>query len=280
MRFELIIRLALGALGVIVQVMALDPAGPWQIVAFFYAYRISINAFGVEKNAIASQSRGSIADGSCTLDEFVDFTRNSNKDSIPFPKWLIGNDLTPDPLLTVKMIQDSAYDAGQQFDASKLLPGSFKISPGHPPAFADQIQALRDQVSRARISMIGRIGLSQDFIDTEPSFANLKVAIHGCLDVRRSDFNENCFHQLMENLRLDGIAPVIRTVIAMGCENYSELDTVLTTKGSTSPAIDAEMVVNRVVAKMGLLSEDGKTRRHAAVIRKLEEWIDNLNASS
>ncbi|KAF7931275.1 hypothetical protein EAE99_003746 [Botrytis elliptica] len=89
-----------------------SPAGPWQIVAFFYAYRISINAFGVEKNIIASKNRGSIADGSCTLDEFVEFTRKSKKDGIPLLRVLIGDYLTPDPLITVKMIKNSAYDAG------------------------------------------------------------------------------------------------------------------------------------------------------------------------
>lgn len=176
------------------------------------------------------------------------------------------------------MIQDSAYDAGQQFDASKLLPGSFEITPGRPPAFADQIQALRDQVARARISMVGRMGLSQDFIHTDPSFANLKVAIHGCLDVRRSDFNDNCLDSLIENLRVHEIALVIRTVIAMGCENYSALDTALTIKGSTSPAIDAEIVVNRVVASMGPLSPNGNARRYAAVISQLGKWIGDLNA--
>ncbi|KAF7884624.1 uncharacterized protein EAF02_004960 [Botrytis sinoallii] len=176
------------------------------------------------------------------------------------------------------MIKNSAYDAGQKFDASKLLSGSFEIRLGYPPAFADQIQALRDQVARARISMVEKMGLGQDFFDTEPSFVNLKVAIRGILDARRSDFNKNCLNPLIENLRVHGIAPVIRTVISMDSTYHFELDTALTINGSTSPAMDADTVVNKVVARMGPLSEDGEIRRHAAIISKLDEWMGDLNA--
>ncbi|KAF7950811.1 uncharacterized protein EAE97_002363 [Botrytis byssoidea] len=276
MSFQLIILLALC---VIAQVTALNSAGPWQIVAFFYAYRISINAFGVEENAIASQSRGSIVDGSCTLDEFVELTRQPNKNKIPFPKGLIGDDLTPDPFTNVQKIRDSAYDARQKFDASRLLPGYFEIIPGYYPTFTDQLQALRDYVAAARISMVGQMGLNQDFFDIEPNFVNTKAAIHGILDARQLDFNRINLVEVMKILRVHGISPVIRTVIPMGSEPYLELDTTLTINSSTSPAMDAGIVVNRVIASMGLLSEDGNIRRHAAVIRKLEEWIGDLNAS-
>ncbi|TGO73127.1 hypothetical protein BELL_0387g00010 [Botrytis elliptica] len=128
-----------------------------------------------------------------------------------------------------------------------------------------------DQVARARISMIGKMGLSQDFFDTEPNFVNLKAAIRGILDAPRSDFNRKNLTKVIKTLRIHKISPIIRTVTSMDA-------TVLTTNGSTSPAIDAEIVVNNIVARMGLLSENRKIRGHAAVINRLDQWIGNLNA--
>ncbi|TGO19461.1 hypothetical protein BTUL_0004g00990 [Botrytis tulipae] len=267
------------ALDVMAEVSALDYAGAWQIFAFFYAYRISISALGVDENPIASNIRGSIVDGSCTLDEFVELTREPNKNKIPFPKGLIGDDLTPDPFTTVQRIMDSAYDARQKFDASRLLPRCSEIIPRYHPAFADLLQVLRGYVAAARISMVGKMGLNQDFFDIEPNFVNLKAALQGILDERKSDFYRINREELIESLQFHEISPVFREVIPMGSEPYLELDTTLTINGSTSPAMDAEIVVNRVVARMGLLSEDGIIRRHAAVIRKLEERIGDLNAS-
>ncbi|KAF7894985.1 hypothetical protein EAF00_006799 [Botryotinia globosa] len=209
----------------------------------------------------------------------LELTRGPNKNKIPFPKGLIGDDLTPDPFTTVQKIKDSAYNARQKFDASKSLPACFETIPGYYQAFADRLQALRDYVAAARMSMVGKMGLNQDFFDIEPNFVNLKAAIHGISDARQSDFNRINLMEVIKILRVHRILPVIRTVIPMGSEPYPELDTTLTINGSTSPATDAEIVVNRVIASMGLLSEDWNIKRHAAIITKLEEWIGDLNAS-
>ncbi|KAM0171421.1 hypothetical protein ACHAPF_008233, partial [Botrytis cinerea] len=264
---------------VIAPVSKSKAAGAWQIVAFFYAYRISIDAFGVEKNPIASKIRGSIVDGSCTLDEFAELTRKPNKNNIPFPKGLIGNSLTPDPLTTVQRIENSAYDSSQLFDHEKLLPGQFdNMRSGNLPSFADQIQKLNNHVAAARISMTNEMGLDQNFFDTEPNFTNLKTAIHGISDARRADTNLHILGELFENLAKEGIKPVFKTVVALDLTTYLDIDTAMTISGSTNSVFDAKTAVDRVLAEIGALSKEKVNRNHAAIISRLDQWKSDLNA--
>ncbi|KAF5867482.1 uncharacterized protein Bfra_010456 [Botrytis fragariae] len=201
-----------------------------------------------------------------------------NNKNRPFPKGLISDTLTPDPIITVQEIEDSAYDTKQLLDHEKLLPGQFNLGPNFVPSFADQVEVLNNHVAAARISMTGEVGLNQDFFDTEPNFINLKTAIRGVSNARRANFSKHKLGQLFTNWRSQGITPVCKTVVAVDSTPYFDIDTAMTISGSANSAIDAKTVVDRIMAGVGPLVQDKTVRNHAAVISRLDQWTSDLNA--
>ncbi|CAD6446790.1 c0cce018-0dd8-4ded-b88e-b56bc0468414-CDS [Sclerotinia trifoliorum] len=266
------------ALGILTQVSALPAAGPWQIVAFWYAYRINIEAFGLDKNPIAPGCRGSLLDGSCTLAEFAEYTRWKTKNGIPFPTGLLGADLTPNPLGAVQAIQNSGYKTGQIMDIYTVLPGDYpNRDMGRMPNLADPIKLLNEYVYKARVYMGNTLGFTQESFDSLPEFQNLKIAVRGVSEARRADFNSRNLSTLMDKLRGDQITPVLKTVIAVDSTTFDELDTALTISGA-DPNIDAETIVNKIVAVvMGAQSLDPGTVKHFNVIAQLDKWTSDLS---
>ncbi|KAJ8060915.1 hypothetical protein OCU04_009995 [Sclerotinia nivalis] len=268
MRFHTILLLALS---ILTQVSASSAAGPWQIVAFWYAYRISINAFGVDENKIAPEGRGSLSDGSCTFAEFAEYTRHRTKRGTPFPEGLLGADLTPDPLAAVTEIQKSGYKTSQYIDTYTLLPEKYATRDKNikMPRFPEQIAALNEYVDEARVYMMNTQGLTQESIDSLPEFQNLKLAIRGTLDARRADFNSITLPKLTKALQDEKINPVVKLVIAVDLTTYYELD-IDAIISRASNITDARTVVERIVAQV--MEGDDQTVRHGDLIMELNKW--------
>ncbi|ESZ94751.1 hypothetical protein SBOR_4863 [Sclerotinia borealis F-4128] len=233
-------------------------------------------------NPIAPGCRGSLADGSCTLDEFAEYTRQPKPGRKPFPAGLIGSSLTPDPLAVVTAIDGSGYDTSQWMDTYKLLPEMYPAEEkksGFLPNFADQVEAINYYVYKALFYMAKTLRFSLAIVDSWPNYVNLRIGIRGIADMRRADFSSLTLSALMSEIEEAGITPVLRTVVAVDLTTYKELDTGLTLSGgSTNPSIDTMTAVDDAVAAIGEKSSKGANRRHWAVISSLDKWTSDLDS--
>ncbi|KAK3708150.1 hypothetical protein LTR37_011654 [Vermiconidia calcicola] len=95
-------------------------AGPYQTVAYWYAYRMDIQANSQGGNLIAAGCKGTVQDGSCNFNEFLKHISPGSPGTITS---IIGTDLDPDVDTAVKALQNSGYNYAA--DQRLLLPSLF-----------------------------------------------------------------------------------------------------------------------------------------------------------
>ncbi|KAK3680430.1 hypothetical protein LTR37_021241 [Vermiconidia calcicola] len=95
-------------------------AGPYQTMAFWYAYRMDIQANSQGGNLIAAGCKGTVQDGSCNFNEFL---KHISPVSPGTTTSIIGTDLDPDVESAVKALQNSGYD--YDIDQRTFLPSLF-----------------------------------------------------------------------------------------------------------------------------------------------------------
>jgi len=78
----MIFQLLLGLCGLVTSVVASIPAGPYQFVFLYYAYRIEVEAFGAQGTYIAPFCVGSLPKGDCNFDDFLKHVQPADT-----PKW-------------------------------------------------------------------------------------------------------------------------------------------------------------------------------------------------
>ncbi|KAI9371713.1 hypothetical protein BJX61DRAFT_543404 [Aspergillus egyptiacus] len=135
-------------------------AGRYQLVYMWYAYRMDIQAFGIRDEMIAPNCFGSVPDGSCYFDEFVDYIQRDGKHLDPGQSTSVGKYFWPDAVDAANQVSQLTV-GGNEFipnsDPKKLfLEGTFTVvNPTNSDIlelFTDRIQAARAKLGDAELA--------------------------------------------------------------------------------------------------------------------------------
>ncbi|KAL4812587.1 hypothetical protein BDW67DRAFT_126070 [Aspergillus spinulosporus] len=166
-------------------VLASKKAGPYQVVYMWMAYRMDIQAFGARDEMIAPNCFGTVPDGTCYFDEFLEYIQKDGKTITSGLPTSIGKYFWPDAVSAAQEIEKlNGGGFVPDTDAHKLFQtGTFTV--GNPQLsaildmFTDKIQAARiklgddalsDGLEEARTAITGvhqaRVAdQGQDYID-------------------------------------------------------------------------------------------------------------------
>jgi hypothetical protein len=277
MRFH---KVCLLFLGIVAGASASRAAGAWQVVGFYYAYRIMIDAYGVDGNKyIAPDARGSLPDQSCTMDEFARYIYGPQQIQ-GWPDGLIGPSVAPDPIESVAKIEGSGWPTENYLKPQLLLPELFanpQTKPKTSPNFETQVKKMNTYVQDARAAM-NSDGITQAEVAAKPEFKNLKTSLIGISQMRRQDTYGEDLEDMKTALRNAGATPVTVEVTALdGKTTFTELDAAATVQATLNDGklkrFDAKKYKN-------LLNNTFlKAKKHFGVIEALDKWISDINSA-
>ncbi|PQE29783.1 hypothetical protein CJF32_00000464 [Rutstroemia sp. NJR-2017a WRK4] len=258
-------------LGIIVGASAPRAAGAWQVVGFYYAYRIMIDAYGVDGNKyIAADARGSLPDNSCTMDEFVRYIFEPH-DIVGWPDELIGSSATPDPVDAAAAIEKSAWKTESLYIPQKLLPLLYDASrPSIFPKFEEQVNRMNEYVQLARTTMY-KNQVTEAAMAAKPEFKNLKTALIGISQMRRKDIYVD-LDGIVTSLENRGIVAVKVQVTAIDGTTFYQLDSAATVE-ATMNSSDNKLRTFSVSKLENIIKNTFvSVKKHLPPIQNLDKW--------
>ncbi|PQE24770.1 hypothetical protein CJF31_00008037 [Rutstroemia sp. NJR-2017a BVV2] len=264
-------------LGITAGASASRAAGAWQVVGFYYAYRIMIDAYGVDGNKyIAADARGSLPDNSCTMDEFAKYIFEPH-DMEGWSDVLIGSSVAPDPV-DFAAIEKSAWKTESLYIPQNLLPELY--DPSRPkvfPKFDAQVNSMNKYVQQARTAMYDN-GVTEAAMAAKPEFKNLKTALIGISQMRRKDINVD-LDNIVTNLKQRGIIAVKEQVTAIDGTTFYQLDSAATVEATINNPDNNFKTFSVGKLDNVILNTSGSIKRHLPAIQNLDKWVSDLKTA-
>ncbi|KAL3477789.1 hypothetical protein BJX99DRAFT_225733 [Aspergillus californicus] len=135
-------------------VLASKLAGRYQAVYMWYAYRMDIQAYGARNEMIAPNCFGTVPDGTCYFDEFIDYLQRDGKKLDAGQATSIGKYFWPDAVTAAEELKKLTID-GAEFvpnqDPKKIfLKGTFTVD---NPRNSDILGLVTDKIQEARVGL-------------------------------------------------------------------------------------------------------------------------------
>ncbi|KAH0430632.1 hypothetical protein CcaCcLH18_07667 [Colletotrichum camelliae] len=174
------------------QVCASTKASPWQMVMWYYTYRLHVAVIGLGGTAFApcKSSSGTY----CSFDEFARYVQRTSK-NYPRTQWTIGTvdgrglgDL-PDPLQAVQAIENNLGEKvySVQQDPTKLFPARY-TDPKFNYRFDDQIKSLDENIKYLRDTIVYNTKVDIDaWSGTSAMWKHFLTSVEGHKEMRVAD---------------------------------------------------------------------------------------------
>ncbi|KAK2757147.1 hypothetical protein CKAH01_17021 [Colletotrichum kahawae] len=174
------------------EVCASTRASPWQMVMWYYTYRLHVAVYGLGVTAFAPCVSSS--NTYCSFDEFARYVQRTSK-NYPRTQWTIGTvdgrglgDL-PDPLQAVQAIQnnlaESVYSVTQ--DPTKLFPARYTDASKNY-RFDAQIKALDENINFLRTTLLQNWKVDiGEWSGTSAMWQNFLTSVEGHKEMRDAD---------------------------------------------------------------------------------------------
>ncbi|KAH8196212.1 hypothetical protein TruAng_009628 [Truncatella angustata] len=245
---------------------------PWQIVFYWYTYRLSVLANDVSGNKdVAATCRGTGPGNSCNFDEFAEYIQARNKDYSPFPKGTIGTDLTPDPQDAVNKINKAAWKSSNPQDPRTLFPakwGKSKTLPG----LGEMLQEAVDIANKIRSSSTAVAKLGGDMTKVV-ELTNMKSVLNTISIARKQDFWDANTYKLIANaLKTDSIDVQPKTMQGLDGKTFTLIDTEALVKGAPNPGDLRKSITNALASN----PTTKKIKNHPNAIAKVDEALSDL----
>jgi hypothetical protein len=273
MRFH---KVCLLFLTIVAGVFASKAAGAWQVVGWYNAYRIMIDAYGVDGNKyIAKDARGSLPDKSCTMDEFAKYIYGP-KGIKGWPDKLIGSSVAPDPVDAVAKIEGSEWRTSTYWMPKQLLPGLYNdLKSGVAPPLTKQVEDMSNYVQQARTAMNTK-GITEAEVAAKPEFKNLKTSLVGISQMRRKDLYSYNLQAILGKLTSSGFVPVTVEITALdGVTKVTQIDSAATIEATIAQDKNKKISVadiDKIIENLSI-----QTRNHYPVIQSLDKWTSDID---
>lgn len=251
-------------------VLASVGAGPYQLVFFWYAYRLDLQ-FGSAGSRIAEGCGATVGGRDCQFDDFMRYIQRKGGKIITLSGPTgIGGETAPDVLDAVKKL--AAVKFSYIFDNSKLLP-----TLGNDIRLPVDLEAVMKnvQIARKAIEKSGLVG------STSKEIEEVRRAMIGMTDARKREY----FAPQIESFKAYCIANACKFTIetkvhvAVDGSTYQELDTEKILKDNPGITADIKTEISSFVHDYSTVKGPGKSNQigHFNAIQSCASFISDLS---
>lgn len=200
-------------------------ASPYQAVFFWYAYRLEIEAFGLEKSQIGRGCSSRMTSGGCNFDSFLRWIDKGGRAT-----WRgstdIGDNFDPDVSHAVKQLAQSNYQS--VLDTRKLLDSLPVVC-----KFTVVLDQLLERIQAARLQM--KTTGKEESIPLE----RLRESIGGLIEARRQDQGPGPRAFVLDWARKQTFNAKMKEKVVKGVESHDQIIDMDGTIQSNDPRIRA-----------------------------------------
>ncbi|EQB52961.1 hypothetical protein CGLO_07379 [Colletotrichum gloeosporioides Cg-14] len=256
------------------EVCASTRASPWQMVMWYYTYRLHVAVVGLGVQAFAPcvSSSGTY----CSFDEFAQYVQRTSK-NYPITQWTIGTvdgrglgDL-PDPLKAVQAIQanlgEKVYSVQQA--PTKLFPAKY-TDPQANYRFDDMIKSLDANIVYLRQLILQHTSVDIDaWSGTSDMWKGFVTSVEGHKEMREADEWDKELSNVKNGFTQAGHTPFTKTVTSSvdGRTTWTELDPVQILPNSGMNGASYIHLVDT--------SKSAQSASHTSVIQQLDRLQSN-----
>ncbi|RLL96202.1 hypothetical protein CFD26_101939 [Aspergillus turcosus] len=196
----------------------------------WFAYRMDIQAFGVRPDMIAPGCHGTVADGSCYLDEFINHLQRDGKKLDAGQKTSAGTWLLPDAVDMAKeltTLKSNGVDFVPNQDPEKIFRSGTFTQPN--PRLSDILSLVTDRIEAARVKL-GDGELKDELFEA-------REAINGVHEARLADNGQDLIDTINDYLKNEkGSSTTVETKTPKALDGSTYLDVDIDKTKAKDPA--------------------------------------------
>ncbi|RHZ45752.1 uncharacterized protein CDV56_104104 [Aspergillus thermomutatus] len=196
----------------------------------WYAYRMDIEAFGKRPDMIAPDCLGTVPDGTCYFDEFVDYLQRDGKHLDAGQKTSAGKYFWPDAVVMAKelgTLKSNGADFVPNQDPQKIFKAGTFTNPN--PRLSDILELITDRIQAARVKL-GDDALSDGLFEA-------RTAMTGVHEARLADNGQGLIDTINDYLRdVKGSSTTVETKTPTALDGSTYLDVDVDKTKAKDPA--------------------------------------------